>query len=132
MSETTTAAPQKQAWHVGRSEDIPEHGRMVVDAGDKTVGVFRVGGDLVAYENRCAHMGGPICQGLIVPRVYEQFDDAGRPVGNAFDESDMHIACPWHGYEYSLKTGRHAGKKSIGLRPVTVEETDEGEVYVHI
>ncbi|GAB3677177.1 Rieske (2Fe-2S) protein [Salinisphaera aquimarina] len=132
MSESATSAPDKQAWRVGASADIPEHGRLVVDAGDKTVGVFRVDGRLVAYENRCAHMGGPICQGLIVPAVREKLNEAGQLGGSEFDESDMHIACPWHGYEYSLKTGRHAGKKSIGLRPVPVEETADGDVYIHV
>ncbi len=47
----------------GRSDSIPDNGRLVVDIGDTTVGIFRVKGKLFAYENTCPHMGGPVCQG---------------------------------------------------------------------
>lgn len=130
MSDQASPARERTAWRVGASHEIPEQGRLVVDAGDMTIGVFRIDGKLVAYENRCAHMGGPVCQGLMVPRVKEKLDEAGAICGSEFDESDMHIACPWHGYEYSLKTGRHAAKTTIGLKSVAVEERD-GEVFLH-
>ena len=55
----------------GRSDAIPPNGRLVVDIGDTTVGIFRVGGKLFAYENSCPHMGGPVCQGLVIPAVRE-------------------------------------------------------------
>jgi len=132
MSDAAASAAERQQWYVGPSADIPDNGRVVVEAGDKTIGVFRVDGALVAYENRCAHMGGPVCQGLMVPRVREVMDDQGRMIGSEFDPSEMHIACPWHGYEYNLKTGRHAGRTGIRLRSVPVEENDAGDVYVHV
>ena len=59
----------------GRSDGIAEKGRLVVDIGDKTVGVFRVNGRLFAYENTCPHMGGPVCQGLVIPAVRELIND---------------------------------------------------------
>jgi nitrite reductase/ring-hydroxylating ferredoxin subunit len=113
----------------GRSDGIPDNGRLVVDIGDKTVGIFRVGGKLFAYENTCPHMGGPVCQGLIIPAVREIINDKQISTGYAFDESEMRIVCPWHGYEFSIESGSHPAKPSIRLKRVAVEE-EGGEVYV--
>ena len=113
----------------GRSDGIPDNGRLVVDIGDTTVGIFRVGGKLVAYENTCPHMGGPVCQGLIIPAVRELLNERQVSTGYAFDESEMRIVCPWHGYEFSIETGSHPAKASIRLKKVAVEE-EGGDVYV--
>lgn len=121
----------KQRWRVGYSADIAEKGRLVVEAGDTAVGIFRIDGELYAYENTCSHMGGPVCQGLMVPRVIEKLNEQQQVIASDFDASDMHIVCPWHGFEYSIKSGRHAGKQEIRLRAIAVEEDEEG-VYVYV
>ena len=126
MSADTSAPLRLLA---GPSDGIPEKGRLVVDIGDRTVGIFRVGGRLFAYENSCPHMGGPVCQGLIIPAVREVLNDRQVSTGYAFDESEMRIVCPWHGYEFSIETGSHPAKESIRLKRVAVEE-EGGEVYV--
>jgi len=113
----------------GRSDAIPPDGRLVVDIGDTTVGIFRVAGRLVAYENSCPHMGGPVCQGLIIPAVREVIDERRVSTGYAFDESEMRIVCPWHGYEFAIETGSHPAKSSIRLKRVEVDENG-GDVYV--
>lgn len=120
-------------WLVGDSSDIPERGRLIVDAGGTPVGVFRVDGDLYAYLNVCVHEGGPACQGRIVPRVVEVLNDKKEVLQMEFDESDMHVCCPWHGFEFSIKTGRHAGVEgdALTLRAYPVSEED-GKVYVTI
>jgi nitrite reductase/ring-hydroxylating ferredoxin subunit len=111
------------------SDRIPENGRLVVDIGEATVGIFRVGGRLFAYLNRCPHMGGPVCQGLVIPAVREIVDERQVSRGYAFDESEMRIVCPWHGYEFAIETGSHPAKASIKLTAVPVEE-EGGDVYV--
>lgn len=114
-----------------RGDTIPEQGRLVVDIGHRTVGIFRVGGKLFAYENTCPHMGGPVCQGLIIPAVRELVNEKQVSTGYAFDESEMRIVCPWHGYEFSIESGSHPAKPSIRLKRVAVEE-EGGAVYVTI
>lgn len=115
----------------GRSDSIPDNGRLVLDIGDKTIGIFRVGGQLHAYENTCPHMGGPVCQGLIIPAVREVVNEKQVSTGYRFDESEMRIVCPWHGYEFSIETGSHPAKESIRLKRVLVDE-EGGEVYVTV
>ena len=124
-----SGTPPRSRYLAAPSDRIPEHGRLVVDIGDTTVGIFRVGGRLFAYVNRCPHMGGPVCQGLIIPAVREIVDEQQVSRGYAFDESEMRIVCPWHGYEFAIATGSHPAKASIRLTPVPVEE-EGGEVYV--
>ena len=100
---------------MGTGEKVPEGGRLVVDVGETTIGIFRVDGKLYAYLNRCAHQGGPVCQGKIIPRVTEVIDGGGESHGFAFDESSPHIVCPWHGFEYDIKTGVHPGRPAARL-----------------
>lgn len=125
--QSDTSAPIRHL--AGRSTSIPDNGRLVVDIGDATVGIFRVGGKLFAYQNTCPHMGGPVCQGLIIPAVRELVNERQVSTGYAFDESEMRIVCPWHGYEFSIETGAHPAKASIRLKKVAVEE-EGGAVYV--
>ena len=114
---------------VSSSGQIPEQGRLVVDVGETTLGIFRVGGRLFAYLNTCPHMGGPVCQGLLIPAVREVVDDDRVSRGYAFDDSEPRIVCPWHGYEFAIETGSHPARPSIRLTPVMVEE-EGGDVYV--
>src|SRR5690242_11842284 len=48
-------------YRVGPLDLIPERGGILAVAGDVEVGVFRLDGELRAYENRCRHQGGPVC-----------------------------------------------------------------------
>jgi len=116
---------------VGAREKVPEGGRLVVDVGETTIGIFRADGRLYAYLNRCVHQGGPVCQGKIIPRVDEVIDERGESHGFKFDEEDLHIVCPWHGFEYSIKTGVHPGRPSARLNSVPVEEGSDG-IYVTV
>ena len=127
MRDPASTAPARHL--AAASADIADNGRLVVDIGDTTIGIFRVGGRLFAYENSCPHMGGPVCQGLVIPAVRELLDEKQVSRGYAFDESEMRIVCPWHGYEFAIETGSHPAKPSIRLRPVPVTE-EGGQVYV--
>ena len=112
------------------TEDVLEGGRVVVDVDGTEVGIFRLDGRLYAWENRCAHVGGPVCQGVLMNRVVERLDEGRRSLGDDFAE-ELHIVCPWHGYEYDVRTGRHPGDPTARLRPIEVEERG-GEILVRL
>ena len=116
---------------VGKSTDVPELGRLVVDVGQRTIGIFRVNGKLYAYDNVCPHQGGPVCQGKIMPKVRENIDADHQAHGMVYDRSEMHIVCPWHGAEFIITTGRHATAADIGLAAVDVQE-QKGVIYVRL
>ena len=50
-------------------------------------------------------------------------------MGERFSETEPHIVCPWHGWEYDLRTGRCAADPRFALRRYEVV-CREGEVYV--
>jgi nitrite reductase/ring-hydroxylating ferredoxin subunit len=111
---------------IAASEDIPEGGRLVVDVGGTTIGVFRFHNRLYAYENVCAHQGGPVCQGRLVHRVVEVLDAGKHSMGMEFDPNRLHLVCPWHGAEYDVVTGEHPTQQSFRLRRFPVAERNGG------
>jgi nitrite reductase/ring-hydroxylating ferredoxin subunit len=91
--------------------------------------VFKVNGELVAWYNQCAHLQGPVCQGRIYAKVLEPVDANGHTRMLQYSETEKHIVCPWHGWEFSLTTGTHPGNPKARLRKAKLEVTD-GHVYV--
>lgn len=96
-------------------------GKRVFDINGKEVGVFRLGSDFYAYENRCPHLQGPACQGILVPKTEESLTSDGHSTGRHFSDDTMHFACPWHGFEFNVRTGRHPTHSSYRLKPVPLK-----------
>jgi nitrite reductase/ring-hydroxylating ferredoxin subunit len=111
--------------------DIAEGGVRIVRDGALEIGVIHHGGHYYAYRNHCPHQGGPACEGLRMPQIKELIDEQGVYHGKTFDETDMHIVCPWHGYEFHLSDGVHVADKRIRLQKFKVIERD-GDVYVAV
>ena len=116
-------------YRVGAEADIPEGGRKVVQCGDVEIGIFRLKGQLHAWHNQCPHRQGPVCQGRLYNRVLEPVDEIGKVRTLQYDEEQLHLVCPWHGYEFNLATGRNAASKTLRLRPAKLR-IDGGEVHV--
>lgn len=116
---------------VAKVGEIPDRDRRVVEARGLEIGVFRLGDDYFAWESNCPHQGGPVCQGRIMNRVDEVIDSVGRSRGYRFVEEDVHVICPWHGFEFNIRTGRHAGDPNTRLRGFEVSVRDGG-IYVQL
>jgi 3-phenylpropionate/trans-cinnamate dioxygenase ferredoxin subunit len=86
---------------VGTVEDIPPGERKIVEIGGRMVGVFNVGGEYFAVLNRCPHQGGSLCSGRQTGLV-----TSSRPGEYAVSRSREIIRCPWHGWEFDLRTGQ--------------------------
>jgi len=93
------------------------------------VGIYRHAGAYYAYRNQCLHQGGPACEGVMLPRVEDVFGPDKILLGQKFDEGEMHIVCPWHGWEYKLETGECAADARLRLQRFAVLER-EGGIYV--
>ena len=109
--------------------DIPDGGARIVMVDDREIAVLRAGSDYYAYRNVCPHQGGPACEGIRMAAVRDVVDEHGMFRGQTFDEKDMHIVCPWHGYEFHLNTGAHVIDPGLRLRKYDVELID-GAVYL--
>lgn len=69
---------------VARKEDLPEGRGLRVEIGGIEVGLFKVGGEVFAMENRCPHAGDLLSEGSLAGRV---------------------IVCRAHGWEFDVGTG---------------------------
>ena len=115
--------------NLGSISAFSDPGRKVVEIDGVEIGVFCVKGQFSAYGNVCPHMGGPVCQGKILPRVEENIAADRKSLGFVFSKTQTNIVCPWHGYEFDIKTGRHQGNPRLRLRTLDVRIA-EGEVFV--
>ena len=116
-------------WFVAKSSDMKDGDRRIVRTPKGEIGVFHHAGAFYAYANNCVHSGGPACEGITIPRVVDLIADDKTYQGQTFDESQMHFVCPWHGYEYEIKTGVCVGDPRQKLRSYEVVQRDD-TVYV--
>jgi nitrite reductase (NADH) small subunit len=117
--------------NLGSVATFSDPGRKVVDIEGVEIGVFYVKGQFSAYGNVCPHLGGPVCQGKILPRVVEDIAADRKSLGFAFSKTQTNIVCPWHGYEFDIRTGRHQGNPRLRLRSLDVRVAG-GEVFVMV
>lgn len=73
---------------------LPPGAATVVEAGGRIIAVFNVDGELVAFDGRCLHRGGPLAEGLV---------------------RDGIVTCPWHWWRYDLRTGERLGAPWLRL-----------------
>lgn len=113
----------------GKTGDFDEGRRQVLDIGGREVVVFRAKDRYYALSNTCAHSGGPVGEGVLIPKVETIVHEDGTIAGETFSENCLHLVCPWHGWEYDIDTGEAAGDRRYKLR--TYETRVEGDdVYV--
>ena len=114
---------------VGTRADFDDDGRRFVRVGVTEIGVLRHDDRFYAYENRCVHQGGPVCEGRILGKVEAVLAADKTLAGERFSERETHLICPWHGYEYDLATGECAADRRLRLRRYEVVEKGD-EIYV--
>ncbi len=96
---------------MGSEADVPEGGAKCISVERKPYALFKVGGKVYCLDNRCTHLGGPLCQGDVDGNVVE---------------------CPWHGSRFDVRTGQVVGppaRTPVRSYPVAVEA---GKVWAEI
>ena len=114
---------------VGKDSELKDGDRRIVFVGDREIGVFKEEGRYYAYSNVCLHQGGPACEGLIIAKVEERIMPDRTSKGLYFSDTETHFVCPWHGYEYDIKTGECVSDRKLKLRRYKVVQKGD-EVYV--
>ncbi len=116
MPETSAPrSPEPRKFVVGKPSDVPEGGCLLVRAGNREIGVYRVNGRFYAMLNRCPHLGGPLCAGQGVTEIY-----APAPGDVRGNSERAFVACPWHNWEFDLRTGQSYWNPTLRARPVPV------------
>lgn len=114
---------------VGTVDGIGTDDRKLLTVGDREIVVLKFRGRLYAYDNTCLHMGGPVGEGVILGKVESVIGGDGSWVSDEFSTDEVHLVCPWHGWEYDLETGAFAGNCDLRLRRYDVVQRG-ADVYV--
>lgn len=69
---------------VARVDEIPAGTGKTVEAGDREIAIFNVGGEFHAIENDCKHRGGPLGDGEL---------------------DGTTVTCPLHAWTYDVTSG---------------------------
>ncbi|MCI0448925.1 MAG: NAD(P)H-dependent oxidoreductase [Chlorobi bacterium] len=72
--------------------ELPENSHKIASVGNRQIALFNYNGEITALGNACLHKGGPIGKG----RVY-------------YIKDELCVECPWHGWQYNVKTGKAPG-----------------------
>jgi len=70
--------------------ELPENTHKLVRSDKHTIVLFHYEGTVTALGNSCIHEGGDLSQGTI----------------QRLEDGELYIVCPWHGWQYSLKSGK--------------------------
>ena len=101
------------------ADESPVGGRRIVDAAGRSIGVFNIDNRFYAVRNNCPHRGAPLCLGAI-----DSYVTGAKPGDFAFERDGEILRCPWHGWEFDLKTGEsvfNPHKVWVRSYPVSVE-----------
>ncbi len=86
---------------VAAVEAIPPGGKHVTEARGRRIAVWNLAGEFFALADRCPHQGGPLSQGPVMGHVC-----SARPGEYTYDRRGEVVRCPWHAWEFDIRTGR--------------------------
>ena len=95
---------------VGPMNSIADGERKIIEADGHSIGVFHEGDHWYALSNSCLHRGGPVCTGTLEGST---------------------LTCPWHGYQYDVRTGELLLDHTSCL-PTYKVLVQEDQVYVEV
>lgn len=97
--------------------ELPPGARKLVTIRGRPIAVFNLAGEFFGLLNRCPHQGGPMCEGLLTGLI--EADEPGR---YRYTHAGEIIRCPWHGWEFDIRTGRSwCDPAKVGVREYKVE-----------
>lgn len=102
---------QHAQWQpVGRIEELPtDGGGLTVEVGGRAFALFRDGDRVHAIDDTCPHEGASLGMGVA---------------------KDGDVTCPWHGFHFSLATGRSTDGLDLCVRAHPARVRADGVVEV--
>jgi nitrite reductase (NADH) small subunit len=95
---------------VARVDEVSPGTIRTVTVGDTKIALAHVDGEFYATQHACLHLQGPLGEGRLEEYV---------------------LTCPWHGWQYDLRTGENEFDRAIQLQTYEVRvEGDEVQVAV--
>jgi nitrite reductase/ring-hydroxylating ferredoxin subunit len=82
-------------------DELPPGTRKFLTIDGRPIAVFNIKGEFFGLLNRCPHQGAALCEGPLIGLA--QSSDPGTIEYTKLGEI---IRCPWHGWEFDIRTGR--------------------------
>lgn len=86
---------------VAKVSEVPPGGRKLVTVRGRPIAIFNLGGTFFGLLNRCPHQGGSLCDGLLTGLI-----ESDEPGAYRYSRAGEIIRCPWHGWEFDIRTGQ--------------------------
>jgi nitrite reductase (NADH) small subunit len=93
---------------VARIDDVEPGTVRMVRVDDREIALARVDGEFYATQGHCLHLQGPLGEGRLEDHV---------------------LTCPWHGWQYDVRTGENEFDRAIQLETYEVR-VEDGDVKV--
>ena len=95
---------------VARVEDVPPGTIREIKAGEAEIALAHCNGGFYAVQGHCLHLRGPLGEGRLEECV---------------------LTCPWHGWQYDVRTGQNEFDLAIQLQTYEVH-VEDGEIRVRL
>ena len=122
MTERATGAAKAEPrqWPVARASEIGPGERKFVEVKGHSISLFNVNGEFIAVLNICPHELAPVCRGKVRGTTLPS-----KPGEFRWGRAGEILACPWHGWEFDLLTGKALTDERVRLRRYPVTVTDD-------
>jgi nitrite reductase/ring-hydroxylating ferredoxin subunit len=110
---------------VAQTDEIPPGTNRLVNVQGREIGIFNVDGAFYAVRNRCPHQAGPLCSGVQVGEL-----QSAGPGDYAHTPNGQFIQCPWHQWEFDVRTGQSWCDPSRMRARSFAARVEKGEVLV--
>ncbi len=111
--------------------EIADGERILVELKGREVGIFYLDGEYYAFANWCAHQGGPWCEGTLTGTFEGEFNRDTLEYRLNWVKEGRILNCPWHGWEYDVKSGICLSRRSVKLPSYPVK-TENGKIVVSL
>ncbi len=95
---------------VARTADCPSGSVSELIVEDRVVALVSMEGEFVALDGVCPHQGGPLGQGELCDGV---------------------VTCPWHGWQFDVRTGRNLANSNI-VQPRLPVRVEGDTIYMDV
>jgi nitrite reductase/ring-hydroxylating ferredoxin subunit len=96
---------------VGRVEDVPPGSVRPFRVGEEEIAVAHCEDGIFATQGHCLHLQGPLGHGRVAEGCV--------------------LTCPWHGWQYDVRTGENEFDRAIKLQTYEVQ-VEDGQIRVRI
>lgn len=115
------------AYTICPADEIKPGGVRIVEVAGRSIGIFNINGEFYALKNVCPHKFAPLCEGVICGLI-----SSDGPLQQELIRQGEIIRCPWHGWEFDIKTGAsvfNPHRVRVKVYDVTVQPDPCVETY---